>query len=475
MSIVRGQNFTRTKTGKRSWRHEIADRSNFLAAGADPVDGWAPVVRGVDPTKAAAGFTFGQDQGAYTYQLRDAMDVGKRSLLKRQLTADPSCWVSIRARNVNAVDATDEAGQPLTTGATRAVYRNIRDGVTYSLDLGPARMSFDLVGDTRDAAIAAGEMQFVAQTGPGCRLENRNGGISMVRKSDGAVIDHTSAPTCYDENGSRDAPNMVGYLRLTGEEDAGGQVVAAWFEAASLAGAAPGRVTYDPTTVISGTTDIEDSMIQGNLATSNRGGLSEIWAGSFSSILLRTLFRFSVGSIPGGSTITDSYMTLTNSIIHITIPWIYTMPITDANAWVEGSQNSAPEAGAINWNWLAHPSTAWAGGSPGCGVVVDDYDNSATKTQMAIPSASSSNNYDIDPAAVQGWLDGARINNGILLKGFGDGLRNPGDSENVAPRSYGRFYSTEAVSGQPTVTVTYDLPVGTIPWIPILTQMRPHP
>lgn len=168
-------------------------------------------------------------------------------------------------------------------------------------------------------------------------------------------------------------------------------------------------VWVDPTTIISGTTDIEDGhIIGGGSANSNFGGNISF---QITNAPRHTLFRISLTSIPAGSITGFRFLWTELTTNTFTLEAFF---IADANDWVEGTATGATQTGSFSFNSAKHGTQLWAG-SAGLGTAGTDYDADASPPTMTSTGASGIQTFPLDTAWPPLWRDSIRAANGIKL------------------------------------------------------------
>lgn len=208
-------------------------------------------------------------------------------------------------------------------------------------------------------------------------------------------------------------------------------------------------VVIDPDTVISGTTDIEDSFIP-QTGTANYGAAVYVACGS-NGTHVSGLYRLATAALPAGAI---------TGFTHYVHNWGYPaetanvryMAVTPANTWVEGTANGTEQIGSTGWNHCITTSQAWAG-SAGCSTIgTDTHSEASYTTYDSSPTVMTEGDRSLalTPSWVSNWKSGAWVNNGFLIR------------ESVLSRGASRGWthrSTEySVAGQrPYFTITYVL------------------
>jgi hypothetical protein len=154
-----------------------------------------------------------------------------------------------------------------------------------------------------------------------------------------------------------------------------------------------------------------------------------------SSPLQRGLIRFDISDIPAGSTIVGAELDLhTGSSPPIDCMMRFYAVL---ESWTEGSVNMSP--GVANWI-MRTADDAWS--SPGAEGGAHDPN---AVGELAGANSGTGYTVDIDPAAVQDWLDEPAANFGLLI------------AEDDTVSCYGWFMSSEAgdEDQRPLLRVSY--------------------
>jgi hypothetical protein len=184
----------------------------------------------------------------------------------------------------------------------------------------------------------------------------------------------------------------------------------------------------------------EDTSIVQNLATSNYGSGTSLWAGNFNTAsgnARRSLIRFDISAIPAGSTITAATLTLRTSAVF--------PASTFHNVTIHRALTQFFETGST-WNLRnTSGSVAWAGGAGG-GSGTD-----RVSTPTATVSVGASNTfYDFNVLAdVQAWFAGTATNYGWWILGP-EGAAQIQKEFNSA--------NTGTAANRPKLTITYTPP-----------------
>jgi hypothetical protein len=165
----------------------------------------------------------------------------------------------------------------------------------------------------------------------------------------------------------------------------------------------------DPTTTISGTTDIDDVCPREASPDVNYGAsTSSMGVFDASTNMRRPLVKMRTGAIPAGTINTLTYYCQPGSQ-----GTVYINRIVTGNQWNEGTNNGGVSTGDATWNHRQHPSTNWLG-SAGCTHSTTDY---ATSPEYSLTTHNSVvDHIDLDASWATNWRDGGYDNNGIVMR-----------------------------------------------------------
>lgn len=458
--IARAHHWTDNALGGRDRTRQIGNWLNYstpagLIDACDPDAEEAPT-----PPEGWTGayeFTHANRRSALQAFIGDSTDAANTALLGLRRSHRPECWLNIKAVNVNPALMT-------VSRAERCVsWPGLWDFSVLRWTLGRARVQKDIILSAPGHPAA---FRFALRYPAGfSHIIGADGSISY-RDASGAEWLRSPAPWAEDANGNRirvacvAAPDLVTAkgtfptLRLVPN-------------AADLASAVY-PVTVDPTTTISGTTDIQDAPMltlgPGN-ETLNYGSSTSVGVGAYSATRIqRGIFRVASAAIPAG-TISD----LRLKMYRAASSGFSTQPGTldiyvlkDANTWVEGTSSGSQQTGSCCWNYAKYATQAWAG-SVGAGSSGTDYDADASPPGTAFDAYPTGDDVlftvTLKSDWATAWRDATRVNNGIFLRNRDEGV--------AASAFISR--STENTSNQPTFEVDY---TSFPPWLPVATSRR---
>jgi RHS repeat-associated protein len=313
-----------------------------------------------------------------------------------------------------------------TTMRSTGTYASVLPGVAVRFTATSRGLHEDLV---LSSAAAGSQFRFALTTSGVAPRASSRGGIDFVTPT-GRVPFQISPPSISDSSGPASADTAAVSLSL-GKVGAK-SIVAVTVDPAWLK--ARGRqwpVTIDPdiAPALSTSCTLEQYDATENECGSTDGTVDVGWTGTNSAI--RSALKFDVSSIP-----------VTSDVLH-----------ADLKLYLQGENNStATPIGLYQMN-TAYTSTAtWNSydGTHGWTTAGGDYAASAAYTQSSVGGALGL--YQWAPVSlVQGWVDGAIANDGLLLK-------EP--VENVNNRYF--FYSgyNPPAGDAPVLTVVYGARVG---------------
>ncbi|MCD4825592.1 MAG: DNRLRE domain-containing protein [Phycisphaerae bacterium] len=169
-------------------------------------------------------------------------------------------------------------------------------------------------------------------------------------------------------------------------------------------------------------TGTEDNYTYSPTASQNHGGNQTICvriADAAQGGMRTTLLRFDLTSL-AGKTITSAKLKLRAYTTTHTATDISLHAIVAANKdWVEGTTASGTQAGSSCWSHAQYSTSAWAGGSNGCGVVGTDC-GTAIDTVPTAPASGAVDEWDITDATtialMNTWITSHDDNAGFVLK-----------------------------------------------------------
>lgn len=415
MSTVRSQHWRDEHLSQRERRRTIG---HFLHYWSRARQLWVPTDPAVEEQGSAPAewsgtwdFRIASLRGALQCFLGDTTDASNRCLVGVRRADRPGVWLNIKALGVNAVNETiDVAARSVTwvdawTNAdlTFVAHRHkLEKRILLKTPGHPASFRFAL-------RLAAGLTYAVASN------------VLRIYDSQGVEVLRTRPPWGEDANGNLVRVGLVEAASIT----VGGRTyptvrvvpLAADLETATY------PVTVDPTTTISGTTDIQDALMNASGATLNYGGQSsqygvQVGVQNLTGSNRRTLLRLAASAIPAG-TLTALRSCLTRySYSGCTVAGQINWYIcTDASAWVEGSSTAALENGACCWGHAVYNTLAW--NTAGCGGSGTDYDADADPPTTAFAAYTTGDpvlfTTTLDVAWAQAWKAASRVNNGMVI------------------------------------------------------------
>lgn len=220
-----------------------------------------------------------------------------------------------------------------------------------------------------------------------------------------------------------------------------------------------GSVFADDIT-ISGTTNVEDALINQASANANYGGRTDFFiTGASISSVIRVLNV--AGELGAGATITDCSLYVYNtSGASSTICGVYRI----FKPWVEGDEDAVDnDDGDVTWNDFQSDALEW--GTAGCECANDDgSDNSqdgtcdasgrdrksTAESTVDIDAINTWFAWDISNALAQGWYDETIEEEGVLIKYISGSTQNKimTSTEGASNQPYWVFYFDVAGGGQ---------------------------
>lgn len=281
--------------------------------------------------------------------------------------------------------------------------------------------------------------RFAIRQPPGCTFEIVGGRALRFLDADG--VEYMRTRPAYGWWGADDASSedaQAGRVGLVEDEPErlAGEVLrtvrlapfAADFSSATF------PLYIDPSTAISGTTDLEDSyLFEGR--TRNYGGSSIVRTRGGGDY--RGIIRIASSAIPSevltgvAITCTAAISNTNRAVLHRILP---------GNVWVEGSGDGTEDAGVVSWNYRINTTDTWQGAA-GCDTAGVDYASATMGTTPQLGPAGETRTGLLSgaPAVLEAWRDAEYENNGALLL--------PASMQN--PITWCAFASTESGTYDP--------------------------
>jgi hypothetical protein len=370
--------------------------------------------------------------GALQTFFGDSTTPDNRTLVGARVAGSPGSWINWKARGVSATNEIVNGRLVRFANAWTDTH------LDYLTDESRLKLRIRLLSSSSPA-----KFRFTARTPINHNLTFADG-AGELRNAGGEIVMSIPAPWGEDANGNPIRATMtqvgsVGAMPLieiaVNEDD---------LSAASF------PVDIDPTTIISGTTDLEDSTIAAHNTSNNYGGASVIRVSTNTpGTGWRGLFRIKGTAIPSGNIVSATlnlyrFAQATGSVGDTLLFY----PVKDANDWVEGTGNGSVVAGSCSYNHAKHTGQAWAGGvGSGCGVNGTDHDASPDASIVYAAFLAGGDvlfPVPITPALMTAWRDATRVDNGLMIRPTNE---DPTDA-------YITFRSTEYTGiNKPMVTV----------------------
>lgn len=403
---LRGQHWTDAPhpslAGQR--KRSIRNWSNFKTPGQEfkPANPGAGTAQGAPPYWAGAfDFSLQSLDGALQVFARDAMDVGNRAMVGVRSSKDPGCWINFKALNVNPVDAV------ITNNGKTITYPGLWPGCDLVYTVGAHKLKE--VVRIWDKSIAPEYFEWTIKAAPGCPVDIA-GDVLRLRDGDGVSVIHTAAP--WGEDSATTAPTVSGKQHIactfTQQDDYQGNVVGRLTPSPEGMAAAVGAVELDPTTEISGPTDIDDAFCaSGGDQTKNYGGHANVIVRGGTR---NGFIRVATGAIPVAATYTDFTMTGYANIVSNTNP--VSRQVNAANVWYEGVSSGSVEVDAISWYGPQTVTLFWADlpGGDGAGDVTGAASPAWNPTVSGVLTAP------LTASWVDSWINGGAFNNGFRMR-----------------------------------------------------------
>lgn len=333
-------------------------------------------------------------RGALQIGVGDTSDPDNRAMFGLRRADQPDAWINLKA--YDGVQAVSPSWDP---GGLISTFTGLWPNADVSFTANRHRIEKII-----EMAVGAPLVyRWTLREAPGVTHEWLPNGDLLFRNAAGDPVFMLPAPWATDANGdsvpvtlTEEAPVVIGghsyaVLKLT-VDDTG----------------AVYPIRVDPTAMIFGTTDIQDtSIITGDHG--NYGGHSNLfhWVGQRVSLI-----RLAAAAIPTDGVITGFRL----NWYHLkswTTGQIFAHIITDANDWVEGSSVGGIQSGKADWFDTKHGTTTWAG-SAGCGTSGVDFDTDATPPTLAL-NGIGAHVFTLKPEWPIAWrgVSPSRVANGI--------------------------------------------------------------
>jgi hypothetical protein len=164
-------------------------------------------------------------------------------------------------------------------------------------------------------------------------------------------------------------------------------------------------VTIDPTTTISGTADVEDTLLRTDAVTLNYGGYFDI----YHSTVHIPLVRVSTSALPTGAVTGFRFLIYYNAISGAQDPSPAYRLSLGATTWVEGTASGSAQIGSASYSHKVYNTVTWASGN------FSSSDYVADASPPTVTPASGWKTYTLPNAWAQGWKAGTFANDGFVM------------------------------------------------------------
>jgi len=345
---------------------------------------------------------------------RDALANDDEPMVGFRLSDDPDSSVQLRAGNIeNYVSATEIDSQTIQwTGLwTDANYRARHTN-------GGVKTDFVITGENHPASFTE-----KIKLNKGLTLVDNGDNSLSVMKGDKEVY-YFPAPYGFVD-GDVLLENLIEVTMVKGAKSGEFETIIITPNADDLAGVGyKNNIIIDPTATISGTSDIDDSLLYSSVGGNNYGALSEqaFQPGVLGGGIRRNVIRVTTSSIPYG-TITEVRTVFTREAYAGqnqtgTLVGYY---LLSANVgWVEGTKTGSPELNTVCWNDHTYNSIQEWAGSVGAGTSGTDYNATAIfSAPYGIYNAGGNIEFiatSTNNQIWENWRDGVTSSAGILWK-----------------------------------------------------------
>ena len=404
-----------------------------------PTDQAAEVQPGAPADWAGAwDFTLASLRAPLQIFFRDSSDAANRAMWGVRRSDVPGAWVNWKALGVD-----NGAQEPAVASGGRSVtWTDLWANVDLRLDVLPHACAKSLILKSPGHAAS---FRFALRL-PNSYSFTQTGDVLSILDGNGVEQLRTKPLSGWDANERRVRVALVQAASVT----VGGNTLPTFRvvpNAADLA-AATYPVTIDPTTTVSGTTDITDANLRSGSPTNNYGGnVASLGIYSATSTRRNVVLKAATSAIPDSSNTIDAVRVIVKENLAAGATCTAYL-IQPANTWVEGNSNGSNESGACDWSYAKDASQAWAG-SAGCMTSGTDYD--ASGVSVVITSLGT-----ITTTLTTSWgttWQTSANNNGILIinPSAGASLLGIVCSEGGAGAPYFEFdYTAGGATGQPT-------------------------
>ena len=463
MAIIRSQHWTDIPVERRDRRRNILKYKNFKRPDSSNINklrAWEQAslsvgaVQGVpDHWQGNFDFSHTTQNGAAQLFFGDSTDPTNTALWGMRRSDNPRAWVNFKLLNVNAVS-------PQIYSAAKAVrWQEVKTSTDLIIQANRHGFRKVLVLHDNTAPL---NFRFAMRIPVGYTYQVLGGSIIIMDDSGETQI-LTRTPWARDSSPDTDLPEVGGEVIRTVLTEGNPITVNSKTYPTFWISTHPGDmasavfpVYVDPTTVISGVSDIDDAGLLGNTEfnkTRNTGGAATRHAAG--SGPRSWVCRIKSDAIPDSA----NYLGFTANITTLGTNPQQTLDffiITESNDWVEGTQNIAPESGSCCYNDKALP-TDWTGGQNGCRTPTTDYDTSPT-VSFTNPVSAGVRSVDLPVGWLDDWKNQARTNNGYVARDNGslDNIVQVNTSGNeTGPRNY--IVDYEAGGGAPVGSLIVSL------------------
>lgn len=394
----------------RNWSNYRTPNVGFRASSPAAVN-----AQGTPPDWAGQfDFSFTSLKSPLQVFARDALDVGNRAMVGVRRSDKPSAWLNMKALDVQASDAVvSDDGLTIT-------YPGLWPGCDLVYTVGGHKLKETVV--IWDKSIAPSKFEWTVKYAPSYTLDIVDD-VLTLRDDDGGPQIETRRP--WGEDSATTAPTASGkqYIgcALVEESSRRGLRVVCLTPNPDDMASAIGTVKLDPTTVISGTTALEDSFLSGRFDTNeNRGGTSSFNITKDTNLnprcVVARITQSQAASVIPAETITgwsywSSFGTNFTSGTGCDMRIGY---IKDGNDWFEGTADGIQQVGSCCFNYAKYNTQLWNGGALGCKVNGSDVDSTEefvsvfgfSSTLLAVVANGNT-------TVMENWRDAVRESNGI--------------------------------------------------------------
>ena len=420
MALQKSQHFTDFPIVGNRIRRRISNWLNYQEPNRDWKESTPIIEQAVsipDNWEGAFDFQYQSLKGPIQAFVGDSTDVLNTALVGVRCANKPECWINYKALGVN-----NSVGMKIFPVQRAVRWPDLWTNTDLAYQVG--RHKLDKQIKLKDPGHPV-SFRFAFRIPAGMSYEIVNNQL-LLRDEFGEVVLRSFSPWGEDSSTTAPTDNGKQAINVTMVESDPVVYQGKTFptllitpDLADLSGATY-PVIIDPTTQITGTTDIEDNSMNSASPGNNRGSKTDIWTIANRRPLCRIA---TIGSIPEG--------TITALRLHLysagSLATLEAFAVKDGNDWVEGTAFGAVQAGSSCWSHAKYDTQSWLG-SAGCNTSGTDYDADGSPPSITLVDAQF-NAWTLKAAWATAWRDATREPNGIVI--------------NYNPIEWGNYWASE--------------------------------